>query len=253
MKMILVVDDNASNRVLAGAILKRIGYDFDEACSGEDAVNLATIKAYDVILMDISMPGLDGIEAMRKIRAETTVNAQTPIIAVTAHGTAQDKKRFLEYGFDGFSPKPITVDSLSDAITQASPAHLTSASKNTAVKPASNALDHKVIGQYAELMGSENAMSLLKSTWADIAEDIRVFEEAVAAGAAQDELAKQAHEIKGASGGVGAAAVSGAANVLYALVADRQLTREDLKDLRYFTDATFDAFAALDTGRRQTA
>jgi CheY-like chemotaxis protein len=107
-KRILVVEDNEKNMKLFRDVLQAKGYDPLEASSGEEAVALATEQAPDLILMDVQLPGIDGIEALGRIRADERT-AATPVVALTAQAMAGDRERFLESGFDGYISKPVDV------------------------------------------------------------------------------------------------------------------------------------------------
>ncbi len=105
MKKIVLVEDNPDNRLLFSAILCDI-YDIEEFESGIDALNRMKISPPDLILMDISLPNMDGIEVLKKFRKDDAMS-QIPIIALTAHAMAGDKEKFLELGFNDYISKPI--------------------------------------------------------------------------------------------------------------------------------------------------
>ncbi len=104
---ILLVDDNAINRDLLHRILANRDQLVDEARDGLEAVRMASKKRYDMILMDISMPNLDGLRACEMIRRHGSLSRQTPIYAVTSHALSQDRRRFQNAGMDGTLTKPI--------------------------------------------------------------------------------------------------------------------------------------------------
>jgi signal transduction histidine kinase/CheY-like chemotaxis protein len=104
----LVVDDNATNRAVAEAMLERLGFRVDLAVGGEEAVAHVAGGDYDVVLMDMHMPDLDGLEATRQIRALDGPRAQTRIIALSASVLQEDMQRCAEAGMDGFLSKPLS-------------------------------------------------------------------------------------------------------------------------------------------------
>lgn len=104
---ILLVDDNAINRDLLHRILANRDQIVDEARDGLEAVRMASKKRYDLILMDISMPNLDGLRACEMIRRHGSQSRATPIYAVTSHALSQDRRRFENAGMDGTLTKPI--------------------------------------------------------------------------------------------------------------------------------------------------
>ncbi|MGF1456523.1 MAG: response regulator [Alphaproteobacteria bacterium] len=113
---ILIVEDTAINRHVFDAILRGTDYLYDFSEDGWSALKRVRKRAYSLILMDIQLPGIDGIETAKRIRAQSTLNAHTPMLAVTAFGVAGDQERFLNEGFDGYLPKPVTPESLLTAI-----------------------------------------------------------------------------------------------------------------------------------------
>ena len=108
MSLILSVEDSPMNMKLARDILEVKGHSVVEAASGEDGVRLADVERPDLILMDIQLPGINGIEAFRQIRANPAT-AAIPVIAFTASVTATDRNRVTEAGFDAFVSKPIDL------------------------------------------------------------------------------------------------------------------------------------------------
>ncbi|HRJ00424.1 MAG TPA: ATP-binding protein [Hyphomonas sp.] len=114
----LVVDDNGINRRVARSFLEHHGIEIGEACDGNDALEKLSRDKYDIVLMDIHMPGLDGAEAFRRLRNSGSINRLTPTIALTADSMHGDRERFLSKGFDGYVSKPIEERALISAISQ---------------------------------------------------------------------------------------------------------------------------------------
>ena len=110
-ELILIVEDNPKNLKLVRDILQVTGYQTVEAESGEEGVRLARERQPALILMDIQLPGMSGIEALGRLRADATTR-MIPVIAVTASVMAQDRERVMAAGFDGFQGKPISVREL---------------------------------------------------------------------------------------------------------------------------------------------
>ncbi len=106
MKTVLVVEDNPDNRELISLALKRSGYEVACAGTGEEAVEMALRLHPYFILMDIALPGIDGLEATRRIRA-STANGDIPIIAVTSFAMRGDMERIMAVGCNGYFEKPI--------------------------------------------------------------------------------------------------------------------------------------------------
>jgi PAS domain S-box-containing protein len=117
---VLVVEDNAVNRVAALGFLEKLGHSAAVASNGQEAVDLTAQEPFDIILMDIQMPDMDGEEATRRIRANTkgATRIDVPIIAFTAHAMEDNRARFMAAGMNGFLPKPIDFDSLAAVLDE---------------------------------------------------------------------------------------------------------------------------------------
>jgi len=113
--VILVVEDNERNLKLLRDVLEYAGYDVRVARTGEDGVTLAVKEPPDLVLMDLQLPGIDGMEALRQLRASART-ADIPVVAVTAQAMKQDRERVLEAGFDGYVEKPISVRAFPDQV-----------------------------------------------------------------------------------------------------------------------------------------
>ena len=108
MSLILIVEDNEKNLKLVRDVLQVKGYETIEAVTAEDGIALAAKRRPDLILMDIHLPGMNGIEARRVLRADPAT-AAIPVIAVTASVMQQDRKQITEAGFEGYVGKPINL------------------------------------------------------------------------------------------------------------------------------------------------
>jgi len=108
LELILVVEDNNKNRVLFRDILQAKGYKTLEAKTGEEALILLQNEMPDLILMDIQLPGKDGITITREIK-ENVVTKDIPVFALTSYAMKGDKEKMIEAGFDGYLSKPIKV------------------------------------------------------------------------------------------------------------------------------------------------
>ena len=117
---VLVVDDNAVNRMVLSALLKPTGATVHVAEEGASAVRMAERQRFDLVLMDISMPVMDGTEAARRIRADEAARGLpgVPLIAASAHALSHEVEAFARSGFDGYLAKPITAESLSACINE---------------------------------------------------------------------------------------------------------------------------------------
>ncbi len=119
---LLLAEDNLVNQHVAMAVLKKLGLRADLAANGREAVEAVQAKAYDLVLMDCQMPELDGFQATRKIRENEGATHHVPILAMTANAMQGDRERCLESGMDDYLPKPVTLDSLKNALRRWLPA-----------------------------------------------------------------------------------------------------------------------------------
>jgi two-component system, cell cycle response regulator DivK len=103
---VLLVEDNEDNRAIYTTILRHCGHSVAEASTGEEGIRLARELRPGVILMDVAMPGIDGWEATRRLKADPAT-AAIPVIALTAHAMADDRRRASEVGCDAYLAKPV--------------------------------------------------------------------------------------------------------------------------------------------------
>jgi len=108
----LYVEDMLPNQMVMKAMCRPWNVDLNIASSGQEAIDLCASQAFDLILMDIQMPEMDGIETLKKLRENGHLNASTPIHAFTAHAGTESRERFIEMGFAGVLTKPLTPDEL---------------------------------------------------------------------------------------------------------------------------------------------
>jgi len=108
MSLVLIVEDNEKNMKLARDILQAKGFKTVEAVTGEEGVKLAKEKKPDLVLMDIQLPGISGIDAFKQLRADVNT-ARIPVIALTASVTPTDRSQITAAGFDAFVSKPINL------------------------------------------------------------------------------------------------------------------------------------------------
>ena len=115
---VLIVEDNPTNRLTLRMMLKHLGFDCEEAYDGAQAIEKLKTNPYDLILLDIRMPKMDGYEVAKFLRnsEESCPNRETPIVAVSAHVRFEDHQRCRESGMDGFLPKPISFNGLKDEV-----------------------------------------------------------------------------------------------------------------------------------------
>jgi two-component system cell cycle response regulator DivK len=116
-ELILIVEDNEKNRKLVRDVLQHRGYQTLEAETAEDAIRLAQESRPALILMDIQLPGMNGIEALGRLRADPRTK-KIPVIAVTASAMTHDRQKIMAAGFDGYQSKPINVKEFVAAVRE---------------------------------------------------------------------------------------------------------------------------------------
>ncbi len=204
---ILVVEDNATNQALVAHVLGRRRHRVTPVTTGRDAVAAATSRAFDLILMDVQMPGMDGFEATAAIRAhELGTGRRTPIVALTAHTTAGDRDRCLAAGMDAFVAKPLRPVTLLAAIDTLVPLGAVGSAGGGAVMSsgASSAADAEEGVDLASLLDAfGHDRQLVDETVAVFLADLPAQHAALVAAVAAGEagaIAGAAHSLKGAVG-----------------------------------------------------
>lgn len=203
---VLVVDDVEANRCLAQAMLRRFGHLSEVACSGLEAVEKAVAGRYDIVLMDIQMPGINGIEAARRIRER--LGALPRIIAVTANDMPGDRERCRAAGMDTYVTKPIQLEALRAAIEQAATGAAGPSARHAERVPevaAPVAIDWRRIDSLKPFDADGSMVSgAIVSFLADAPGRVEVIRATHAAGDAAG-LASASHALKGAAANIGAA------------------------------------------------
>ncbi len=113
--LILIVEDNETNQLLVGSVLERDGFRVELACNAEEALEKLGTSAPDLILMDVQMPGMDGLSLTRRLKADRKT-AAIPVVALTALAMPGDKERTLDAGCAGYIQKPINTRTFADEV-----------------------------------------------------------------------------------------------------------------------------------------
>ena len=189
---LLVAEDNAVNRTVAVNMLAKLGHTADVAPDGHRALEALREHAYDAVLMDCQMPGLDGYEVTRELRRRERGGPRLPVIALTAHAMRSDRERCFAAGMDDYLAKPLRLSALREALERC-------------LAPAQGAqLDRELI---AELGDDPELLGELVDMWVVEARECRGhLAEALEAGDL-DGVERMAHKLKGASMTVGASGV----------------------------------------------
>lgn len=116
---ILAVDDNAINLLVLDQLLSSLGHEVTQAASGADALDVLAERAFDLVLLDIQMPGMTGVEVLQQLRSALGPNRDAPVVALTADVTSGGRQRYLDLGFTEHSSKPIQISELIEAVARA--------------------------------------------------------------------------------------------------------------------------------------
>lgn len=116
-ELVLIIEDNDKNRKLVREVLTVKGYAVIETETGEAGIRLARERRPSLVLMDIRLPGIDGIEALRQLRAES-ITRRIPVMAMTASVMGEDRQKIMDAGFDAYHGKPIKVHDFVAAVAQ---------------------------------------------------------------------------------------------------------------------------------------
>lgn len=207
---VLLVEDNAVNQMLATAILKKAGHKVEVAVDGVEAVKAARENIYDVVLMDIQMPEMDGLEATRTIRRfDDPEHANIYIIAMTANALMGDRDTCISAGMNDYLPKPIDQKKLLAALSKASNVAIVSDDTAASTLPGntSTALDAAMLDELEATIGRESLGRLLNMTLAEMPATAALIGAASASGDL-DMVRKEVHDIGSNFGSYGATRLS---------------------------------------------
>jgi PAS domain S-box-containing protein len=197
---ILVVEDNAVNQQLALLLLQKVGYRADVAANGVEALEALERQPYDVVLMDVEMPEMDGLEATRRIRRMAPVEPRPRIIAVTAKAMQGERELCLRAGMDDYLTKPIRLHELIEALAR------DEGPTEVRVAPA---VDPDVLGRFIASLGArgaESAVSLIDTFLDHAAAQLASLRQAVQLHEAED-ARREAHTLKSNAAAFGAGAL----------------------------------------------
>jgi signal transduction histidine kinase/CheY-like chemotaxis protein/HPt (histidine-containing phosphotransfer) domain-containing protein len=232
---ILLVEDNAVNLHVARKFLDHIGQEVDTAENGAVAVEMAAARDYDLILMDMQMPVMDGIEATSLIRAGTGKSRNSLIVAMTANASDDDMKKCIEAGMDGFQSKPVSIEKLRRVIrsatagrTIATPSReqpLPAAAATAGMTSVAGQLDLSAFeerrAELVSILGEEDFRELVDAFFSDARSALETLAADLESGRAEatDRLL---HTIKGAAGNVGLQPVARLAQTMRDMPFDRE-------------------------------
>ncbi|MGE0096293.1 MAG: response regulator [Alphaproteobacteria bacterium] len=231
---LLLAEDSKINQVVAIAMLSKLGYQIDAVENGREALEAVQARAYDLVLMDVSMPEMDGLDATRAIRALPGDVSRVPIIAMTAHAMESDREKCLQSGMNDYVPKPVNRQKLLDTVARwlgehsdvkparasatpaprppeapklAKPVERPPAAKpaplSKAVTASGSVLDDSVLRQLQADTNLEIMQDLIRTYIAESAERLKRMATAAAQGDITT-LGREAHALKSSSGTFGA-------------------------------------------------
>lgn len=203
---VLVVEDNRINRIVLREILERDGHSVTEASDGREGVQLAREKRFDAILMDISMPVMDGVAATRAIRDGDGASCAVPILAVTAHAMPEDLDTFRAAGMAGHIVKPITRPALAQQLRRLVGAHAGALGQAAPDTAAPELVDHAALATLREDLGAQTLAGLLSRCLAQGDEIIPAVSGAAAAMPLAEVLTRL-HRLAGSVGALGCRAL----------------------------------------------
>jgi len=212
---ILLAEDNAINQKVALRLLERLGYGADVVGDGRQVLARLDHAAYDVILMDVQMPEMDGLEASRAICARWAASERPRIIAMTAEAMQGDRDKCLAAGMDDYIVKPVTLDRLAAALAKCRPLAAATAPEAAAAPPVEKqgiatgtALDRDVLDQLREDLGGTAALREVIRSFLDQTPSVLSALRDAAARADVPSIRRAAHMIKGTSSILGARELS---------------------------------------------
>jgi two-component system sensor histidine kinase/response regulator len=200
---VLVAEDNEVNQKVAVRILERLGYRVEVAEDGREALEACARTRYDAVLMDGQMPGMDGYEVTRRIRARERDGERLPIIAMTASAMKGDRERCLEAGMDDYVAKPVTPESLEAALRRWVGAPAAPAERAAVASPAAgDLLDETVVSSLMSVDDDGTLMDEVVATFLKIA-PVRLAAIRKAARGNAPQLERAAHSFLGSCGNLG--------------------------------------------------
>jgi len=212
---LLVAEDNATNQLVVRSVLGRFGLNADFAGNGIEALEAVRQRPYDLILMDVHMPEMDGLEATRAIRSFNDHRAQIPIVALTANAFAHDVENCRAAGMNGHLGKPFRKEELLIAIAEALAAKPEPSTAPAVVADAAaDVLDEETIARFRDDAGEETLQLLIDTFLADAADKLKTLGELAREGRTDKDTIRIAHSLKSAAAMAGARALSEASKLL---------------------------------------
>ncbi len=264
---ILLAEDNKINQKFAMALLSRAGHRVTIANNGHEAVDLLRRQEFDVVLMDIQMPELDGVQATRQIRKLPSPKNRIPIIAMTAHAMAGAREQYLAEGMDDYISKPVSPNLLLEMLDRIA-AQPTDKPAPRASRPVRNFEELAGLNRIVETLAREPVEEMVRLFMAELPQQVGAIRTALSVGNMTG-AGREAHTLTGTAGNLGIESVSlaarrlgdalrgGARDKVERAAQELAATGETaLEDLRHWLDAgaaARDAAAAVDPTVRRKA
>lgn len=214
-KKILLADDNDANRLIASTILERSGYDVTTAQNGAQAIAMAQQHKFDLIVLDIIMPVMNGVRALRLLRRDNNPNQSTTAFALTAFCSPQDQQRYILAGFDFILAKPLKPGDIEKALSSYQYRNTLSKHTTPGVLPSSsvNLIDENITSQILRISDKESLETIQSRFWSSIFAQCEIIEKSLANAIHKDSLnlsqfRRAVHMIMGASATIGLARVA---------------------------------------------
>ncbi|MCH2165401.1 MAG: response regulator, partial [Marinovum sp.] len=231
---VLVVDDNAINREVLAELVRRLEHTPTVVADGPSALEIAMVMPFDLILLDISMPNVDGIEVARLLREHEGPNQNTRIVAQTAHASPSDHDAFAEAGMDSVLIKPITLEQLRKVFEAPSPTLETV--EADALPKSGNVIDAQQFELLLSSRGSDKALQTLEKILSEIVELVEELNCWTDHTLDNSELLGRLHNVTGASAMLGAQQLH---KILHGVESDLKLgTRVSFSDVVDLTKVT---------------
>ena len=203
---ILVAEDNPVNQQVALGLLRKFGHSVDVVGNGAEAVEAVRLLPYDLVLMDVQMPEMDGLEATRVIRALPSQVSRIPIVAMTANAMRGDEQRCLDVGMNGYISKPIDRRKLLEVLGHYSSADGGAAKTQPVLATPDVAIDFSVLDTLSEDLEFETVIEILVRFYDDATKRVAAIRSALSGGDS-DRVRREAHAIKGAAASMGLLAI----------------------------------------------
>ncbi len=212
---VLVAEDHPVNRQYVAALLERLGHRCRLAANGHEAVQALSLDRYDLVLMDVHMPVMDGVAAIEAIRALPAPAGKTRIVALTADVFDGTERRCREAGADEVATKPITRQALAALLARAGRSAAPAADDAAPDQPSAALVDRSVVDQLRDLLGPDKTPSLYRGFFDQAVDAVRRMHQAMH-DADIDALRRTGHSVKGAAASLGLAALADAAGSISA-------------------------------------